>query len=68
MKRLERRMARMRPAKRERFLARLDAEARAHSEVTSSWGAVGERDWSKFFESLLEFLVKILPLILPLFI
>ena len=68
---LLRRLERMRPARRERIVTKLEARAREYlSEKhrftvgSSGWGAVGERDWDKFFDGLLKFLAALLPILL----
>jgi hypothetical protein len=54
---------------RTRILERLERHARVHLEgegvaLTNGWEGVGERDWDKFFDGLLKFIMKILPLLL----
>lgn len=68
---LLRRLERMRPARRARVEAKLEARAREYlSEKhrytvgAAGWSAVGERDWDKFFDSLLKFLAALLPILL----
>lgn len=57
--------------RRQRVLDRLEAFARKDLELKGvqfeDWSDVSERDWDKFFESLLKFIMAILPLILNLF-
>jgi len=59
--------------RRTRILNRLERHARVQLEeegikVGDDWSTVSERDWNKFFTNLLNFLISLLPLILPLFI
>lgn len=71
-KRLLARIEDMNPRRKRRVVARLEEHARVHLQdegvtVGDDWGQVGEKDWSKFFEQLLEFLTKLLPILLSLF-
>lgn len=57
--------------RRQRVLDRLEAFARKDLELKgvqfADWSEVSERDWNSFFDSLLKFIMAILPLILNLF-
>lgn len=60
-------------ARKTKVLARLEQHARLHLvdegiTVGDDWSVVKERDWASFFDNLITFLSKLLPLILPLFI
>lgn len=62
--------------RRTRILDRLERHARLQLEdigykkaaTIDDWSEVSEKDWGAFFQKLFEFLMKMLPLILPLFI
>jgi hypothetical protein len=68
-RRLLKRLGGMTARRRARVVARMEAHARVELKsrgyaVGATWDTVGERDWDKFFESLVKFLSALMPFLL----
>lgn len=68
-RRLLKRLDAMPARRRARVVARLEEHSRVELKsrglvVGASWDSVGERDWDKFFDSLVKFLAALMPFLL----